>query len=66
MDTIDRNGILSFFYFLFCLQNSEKNFDVIILLINGTLGGLLSCQKHFQELHEEIVDKKFILVAYVG
>ena len=25
----------------------------------GTLGGLLSCQKKFQELYEEIVDKKF-------
>ena len=29
-----RNEILGFFQFLFCLQNSKKHFDAIILLIN--------------------------------
>ena len=29
----------------------------------GALGGLLSAKKNFQELYEEILDKKFILVA---
>ena len=63
-----RNEILLFLYFLFCLQNSKKILDVIILLKNvlGTLGGLLSCQKQFQGEYEEIVDKKFILIANVG
>ncbi len=32
----------------------------------GTLGGLSSCQKNFQTVYKEIVDNKFILVAYVG
>ena len=32
----------------------------------GTLGGLLSCQKHFQKVYEKIVDKKSILIAHVG
>ena len=32
----------------------------------GTLGDLLSSQKTFQKVYEEIVDNKFILVAHVG
>ena len=33
----------------------------------GTLEGLfLSCQKYFQMVYEEIVDKKSILIAHVG
>ena len=32
----------------------------------GTLEGLLSCQKYFQMVYEEIVDKKSILMAHVG
>ena len=32
----------------------------------GTLGGLSSCQNNFQTVYKEIVDNKFILVAYVG
>ena len=35
-------------------------------MFSGTLGGLSSCQKNFQTVYKEIVDNKFILVAYVG
>ena len=61
-----RNEILSFFYFLFCLQNSKKKILIssyCLQMFLGTLGHLLSSQNNFQKVYEEIVDKKSILVA---
>ena len=69
---VSRNANLSFFYFLCCLQNTKKNFwchhiaykcffgDIrrSIKLPKTFSGGLLSCQKHFQEVYEEIVSNK--------
>ena len=45
---VDTNEILLFFYFLFCLQNSKKNLwchHIANKCFEGTLLGLLSCQK---------------------
>ena len=62
------NEILSFFQFLFCLQNSKKNFDAIILHIN-LLGNIRRSIKLPKKLLEGIRSncwKKFIFVANVG
>ena len=63
-----RNEILSFF--TFCSVFKIKNFFLILSyclqMFLETLEGLLNCQKYFQTVYEEIVDKKSILIAHVG
>ena len=57
-------------FLLFVLSSKFENFffDIIILLTNvfGDIRRSIKLPKQFQKVYEEIVDKKSILVAYVG
>ena len=66
MDT--RNEILSFFTFcsVFKIRKKILILSYCLQMFLGTLEGLLSCQKYFQTVYEEIVDKKSILIAHVA
>ncbi len=63
-----RNEIFHFFTFCSVLKIDKFFFDIIILLTNVFMDirRSSSCQKKFQTIYKEIVDNKFILVAYVG
>jgi hypothetical protein len=62
-----RNEILSFFPFCSVFKIRKMFFDIIILLTNVYLKvAKNNFRNQNQKIYKEIVDKKSILVAYVG
>ena len=62
------NEILSFFTFCSVFKIKKNVFDIIILLTNvfGDIGRSVKLPKTIQNVYEKIIDKRSMLVTYVG